>query len=120
MREPREPSTSCRTRRPAALASSTTSRAASSTSGETGRTQSCTGASQSGRRPAYLSSSAAVDHHHALAPAVCVVVGEVEALRLVEVDLHGRDGLLVTSGVDDLDVELGTVERRLPRSVDQL
>ena len=61
-----------------------------------------------------------MDHHDALALAVGGVVGEVEALRLVEVELHGGDGLLVAAGVDHLDVELGTVERRLARAVDEV
>ena len=56
---------------------------------------------------------------HPLSGAVGGVVGQVEPLRLVEVPLHGRYGLFVAAAVAHLQVELGAVESRLTRGIDQ-
>jgi len=57
-----------------------------------------------------------VDHDRTYA-ASAVEDGEVELGRQVEVDLHGRQCLLSTLRVFDLQVDLGSVERCLPRDL---
>ena len=75
---------------------------------------------QQGRHhPLHGADGAAVDHHHPLPAAVGRAVGQVESLRLVEVQLHGRDGLFMAAAVSHLQVELRAVKCRLAGSVDQ-
>jgi hypothetical protein len=74
---------------------------------------------QRGHDPLHRPDGAAVDHHHRLPRPVGGVVGEVEALRLVEVQLHGGDGLLVPAPGADLQVQLRAVERGLSLRLDQ-
>jgi len=50
---------------------------------------------------------------------VCTPVGQVEPLGLVEVELDGGNGLLVTTVVSHLQVELRTVECRLSQCFDE-
>ena len=64
--------------------------------------------------PLHRSDEATVDHHHPLATAVRPDGGEVEPLRLAEVERHSGDGLLTARCVADLDVEPGALERGLP------
>src|SRR5690606_21631369 len=71
------------------------------------------GSARAARRPRAPSiprcRGAAVDHHHALFALARSSVAEVEALWLVEVELDGRDGLLVPPTVAYLQVELWCV-----------
>jgi hypothetical protein len=53
----------------------------------------------------------AVDHERLLARAVFGYVFEFEALRQVEVELHGRELPQASDGVDQFDVDLRAVER---------
>lgn len=60
-----------------------------------------------------------MDHHDAAVFSTIIDEGEVEPFRLVEVQLHGGDGLFVTSIVPDLQIELRPVERCLARCFDE-
>jgi hypothetical protein len=53
----------------------------------------------------------AVNHQRLLARAVFGYVFELEALRQVEVELHGRELPQASDGVDQFHVDLGAVER---------
>lgn len=55
-----------------------------------------------------------MDHDGASLGSVLGGVPEFEPLRLVEVELHGRECFLAAVRVSYLDVDLGTVERCLP------
>lgn len=55
-----------------------------------------------------------MDHDGASLGSVFCGVLEVEPLRLIEVELHGRECFLAAVRVSHLDVDLGTVERCLP------
>ncbi len=65
--------------------------------------------------PLHGPEGAAVDHHDPLPLPRGGDIGQVEAFGLVEVELHGREGLLVAPGVEHLHVDLGSVERGLAR-----
>src|ERR1700675_4924094 len=53
----------------------------------------------------------AVDHERLFAGTVFGYVFEIEALRQVEVELHGRELPQAPDGVDQLDVDLRAIER---------
>ena len=105
------------------------SAAASACAAPTGSTTSCTGAYQTGNAPAvhldqvgeeplHAADDAAVHHHRPVPAAVGVDVVQVEAFRLVEVELDGGEGRLPAGGVGDLDVDLRAVEGGLAGRLD--
>ena len=63
--------------------------------------------------PLHAADDAAMDHDRPVFRAVRADVVQVEPLGLVEVDLDGGQGGLPAGAVDDLDVDLGAVERGL-------
>ena len=65
---------------------------------------------QVGEEPFHAPHQAAVHQHRPPPGTGRVGVRQVELLRLVEVELHGGEGRLPTGRVDDLDVDLRTVE----------
>src|SRR5882762_11284186 len=64
----------------------------------------------------YRSVEGAVDHERLLAGTVFGYIFEIEALRQVEVELYGRELPEASDGVDQLDVDLGAIERRFARN----
>ncbi len=68
---------------------------------------------QVGDGPFHAADDAAVHHDRAVPGAVGADVAQAEALRLVEVDLHGGQGGLAARGAGDLHVDLRSVEGRL-------
>jgi hypothetical protein len=71
-----------------------------------------------GEQPLHAADQAPVHHHRAAPAATAVHVGQIEPRRLVEVELDGGQGRLAPRGVPDLDVDLRSVEGRLPRRLD--
>ena len=81
----------------------------------------CTGASQSGKRPGVVldehaeealdrAEERAVDHDGLMALAVFAHVFQLEARGQVEVELHGGELPQAAQHIDQLDVDLGAVE----------
>ncbi len=69
--------------------------------------------------PFHRADGATVNHDHPLLRAVGCGIGQVEAFRLVEVELDGGDGFLVTAPVSGLQVQLGSVEGGFALGPDQ-
>ena len=78
--------------------------------GQPGRERAAVMLDQDAEEPLHGSQNGAMHHVGAAASSLVVLVGEVEALRQVEVELDGGALPSPAQGVGDVDVNLGAVE----------